>query len=147
MTIFEMIIEGDIPGNFVYSDDKCVVFATIEPVRPGHVLVVPREPVDAWTDLSDEDAAHLMNVAKIIGNAQKEAFKVPRIGLSILGFEVPHTHLHVVPLRSEGDMSPANATKPSVQELVRDMELLRGALVKLGYGDNVPSNIASPVLD
>lgn len=146
MTIFEKIINGDLPGNFVYADDKCVVFATIEPIKPGHVLVVPRDPAPSWTDLSEEDAAHLFTVAQRIGKAQKIAFGTERIGVSILGFEVPHTHIHVVPLQNEGEMNPANAKRISDQELVDQMELLRRALHEVGYGDNVPPNIAEPTL-
>ena len=146
MTIFEKIISGDIPGKFIYSDEICVGFADISPVRPGHALVVPREAISEWTSLSDEVAAHLFNVAKRIGEAQKKAFGVERAGLSILGFEVPHTHLHVVPLRSEADMNPANAKQATNEELTESTEALREALRALGYGSNVPPRIDSAEL-
>ena len=90
-TIFDNIITGVWPGRFVWADDLCVAFATIEPTSPGHVLVVPRCPYEAWTDAPSDVAAHLMKVARAIGVAQKAAFGVPRAGLAIAGFEVPHT--------------------------------------------------------
>ncbi|MDO5721564.1 MAG: HIT family protein [Actinomycetaceae bacterium] len=147
MTVFSRIIEGSIPGRFVWADDVCVVFATIEPVRPGHVLVVPRQEVPAWTGLSSEVAAHLMAVAQIVGRAQLEVFECERIGLTIAGFEVPHTHLHVIPLRSEADLSLSNAQSVSEHILESTMSALRSQLDKDGHGDNVPVTIDSPDLD
>lgn len=147
MTVFEMIIAGDIPGRFVYADEKCVVFATIEPVRPGHVLVVPREAVPAWTDLPEDDAAHLFKVAQMIGKAQLETFECERIGLTIAGFEVPHTHLHVIPLRSEADLALSNASKVPDEVLESTMQALRTELENQGLGDNVPVSIDSPDLN
>lgn len=147
MTVFEIIIAGDIPGRFVYADEKCVVFATIEPVRPGHVLVVPREAVPAWTDLPEDDAAHLFKVAQMIGKAQLETFECERIGLTIAGFEVPHTHLHVIPLRSEADLALSNASKVPDEVLESTMQALRTELENQGLGDNVPVSIDSPDLN
>ena len=82
-TIFDNIITGVWPGRFVWADDVCVAFATIEPTSPGHVLVVPRTAYDAWTDAPSDVAAHLMTVARTIGLAQKAAFGVPRAGRAI----------------------------------------------------------------
>ncbi|MDO5048808.1 MAG: HIT family protein [Actinomycetaceae bacterium] len=147
MTVFEMIIAGEIPGRFVYADDKCVVFATIEPVRPGHVLVVPREPAPAWTDLSADDAAHLFKVAQRIGKAQLEVFDCERIGLTIAGFEVPHTHLHVIPLRLEADLALGNAREADGDALESTMQALRGELENQGLGANVPPSIDSAELN
>ena len=79
-TIFDNIITGVWPGRFVWADDLCVAFATIEPTSPGHVLVVPRTAYEAWTDAPSDVAAHLMTVARTIGLAQKAAFGVPRAG-------------------------------------------------------------------
>jgi len=108
-TVFTMIIEGDLPGTFVWRDDTCVAFMSINPITHGHTLVVPIEEVDQWTDLSEDTAAHLMRVAHRIGVAQKAAFSPTRIGQMIAGFEVPHTHVHVLPIDNMGDMSFANA--------------------------------------
>ena len=103
-TLFTKIIDGDLPGRFVYRDDVCVAFLTIAPICPGHTLVVPRLEVDHWVDLPDELAGHLAIVARKIGAAQMSAFEAERISLIIAGLEVPHTHLHVLPITSEADI-------------------------------------------
>jgi diadenosine tetraphosphate (Ap4A) HIT family hydrolase len=82
----------------------CVAFLTIAPICPGHTLVVPRLEVDHWVDLPDELAGHLAIVARKIGAAQMSAFEAERISLIIAGLEVPHTHLHVLPITSEADI-------------------------------------------
>lgn len=96
-TVFTKIIEGEIPGRFIYRDDTVAAFLTIEPVAYGHTLVVPVEPVDKWTDLSPELWAHLNEVALAIGQAIIEVFGSERAGYLIAGFEVPHAHIHVFP--------------------------------------------------
>jgi histidine triad (HIT) family protein len=108
-TIFTRIIEGELPGRFVWRDEQCVAFLSIAPLRPGHTLVVPILEVDEWTDLDAPLAAHLMTVAHTIAKAQKVAFSPVRVGLIIAGLEVPHCHLHVVPIDRESDLSFANA--------------------------------------
>lgn len=103
-TLFTKIIDGELPGRFVYRDDVAVAFLTIAPICPGHTLVVPRLEVDHWIDLPDEVAAHCAVVARRVGAAQMQAFDAERIALVIAGLEVPHTHLHVLPIRSEADI-------------------------------------------
>ena len=109
-TIFTRIIEGELPGRFVWRDDLCVAFLSINPLQPGHTLVVPIAEVDQWTDLSPDLARHLMGVAHTIGLAQMRAFEPVRVGLIIAGLEVPHCHLHLVPIRDMADLNFANAT-------------------------------------
>ncbi|HLS62842.1 MAG TPA: HIT family protein, partial [Ruania sp.] len=99
-TVFSRIIAGEIPGRFVWSDHRCAGFLTIEPLQPGHVLVVPREEIGHWVDLPADLAGHLFAVAQSIGKAQQQAFDPVRIGLLIQGYEVPHAHVHVWPSRS-----------------------------------------------
>ncbi len=108
-TIFTRIIDGEIPGTFVYDDDHCVAFMSINPLRRGHVLVVPREEIDHWIDAPRELRDHLFDVAQRIGSAQQRAFDPERIGLMIAGLEVPHLHLHVVPIDGVRDLDFANA--------------------------------------
>ena len=128
-TIFTRIIDGELPGRFVWRDDDCVAFLSINPLRPGHTLVVPRAEVDHWIDLPVEANAHLMRVAHAIGTAQMEAFHPARVGLIIAGLEVPHVHLHVVPIDSEQDLSFANADlAPSAEEMDDAAQRLRIAL-------------------
>lgn len=143
-TVFELIIDGQIPGRFVWADDVCVAIMTIEPVAPGHALVIPREPVDKWTELSEGVLAHVMHVAQKIGRAQEAAFDVPRTAVVIAGFEVPHTHVHVIPARAEGAASLTNASPADAEELDGDALALRDALVSAGYGEFVPTEVGAP---
>lgn len=110
-TVFTKILTGVWPGHFVYRDDKCAAFLSINPIRPGHTLVVPIAEVSHWIDLEPEDNAHLMTVAQRVGKAQMAVFSPSRIGIMVAGFEVPHTHLHVVPLTHESQLSFANAAR------------------------------------
>ncbi|MGH7458203.1 MAG: HIT family protein [Longimicrobiaceae bacterium] len=134
-TIFTRIIGGEIPGHFVWRDEHAVGFLSINPLRPGHTLVVPRQEVDHWIDLDDTLAAHLFTVARSVGQAQERAFKPARIGMAILGMEVPHVHLHLVPIQRESDMHFSNADPhPDADGLDRAAEQIRAALRELGYG-------------
>lgn len=108
-TIFSRIIAGDIPGTFVHRDEHCVVFMSINPLARGHALVVPVAEVDHWVDLDPALAAHLFAVAHRVGRAQQAAFECERVGLIIAGYEVPHTHLHVVPTSSMRQLDFSNA--------------------------------------
>jgi histidine triad (HIT) family protein len=133
-SIFTRIIEGELPGRFVWRDDEAVAFTAIAPMKPGHTLVVPIQEIDHWLDLDPELAAHLFTVAHTIGRAQMEAFSPKRVGLLIAGLEVPHCHLHVVPIQGEKDLSFANADAGATPEALDDAaERLRGALRDLGY--------------
>ncbi|MFW6075852.1 MAG: HIT family protein [Chloroflexota bacterium] len=135
-SVFTMIIKGEIPGHFVWKDDRAVAFLSINPLNEGHTLVVPRAEIDHWIDLDDDLASHLMGVARAIGTAQQDVFQPRRIGLMIAGFEVPHTHLHVVPINGLHDMDFGNAADSvDPEELKRAAERLRAALRALGYSE------------
>ncbi len=108
-TLFTRIIEGEIPGVFVWRDPECVVFLSINPMHPGHALVVPREEIDHWIDLEPTLAAHLFQVAQTIGRAQDASLSPRRVGVMIVGDEVPHVHIHVVPFDSVAELSFAHA--------------------------------------
>lgn len=114
-TVFTKIINGELPGRFVWTDDRAVAFLTIAPITPGHTLVVPREEIDDWTTMEPDLQAHLMVVAGRIGAAVRRAFDAPRAGLIIAGFEVPHTHLHVLPTwgLEDFDFTRANSNVPA----------------------------------
>ncbi|HAF69469.1 MAG TPA: HIT family protein [Acidimicrobiaceae bacterium] len=103
-SVFTMIIEGDLPGTFVWKDDQCVAFMSINPISYGHTLVVPRDEIDQWTDVPSDLQRHLFEVAGQIGTAQKQAFNTQRVGMVIAGFEVPHTHIHLIPINTMADM-------------------------------------------
>jgi histidine triad (HIT) family protein len=108
-TIFTRIIDGELPGRFVWRDDRAVAFLSINPLQPGHTLVVPIAEIDHWIDLDDDLAGHLMIVARAIAGAQQQVFQPTKVGLMIAGLEVPHVHLHVVPIRGVHDLDFSNA--------------------------------------
>jgi histidine triad (HIT) family protein len=139
-TLFSRIIAGEIPGRFVWRDDRAVAFLTIAPITTGHTLVVPVEEVDHWLDLRPDLAAHLVQVAQAVGRAQQAAFRPARVGMIIAGLEVPHCHLHVLPIDSESDLSFAKAD-PSVDPATLDdaAERLREALRAGGHAYAVPA--------
>jgi histidine triad (HIT) family protein len=144
-TLFTKIIDGEIPGRFVWSDDLAVGFLTIAPIQPGHTLVVPRAEIDEFTEADDATIAHLTTVARTIGAAQKRAWSAPRAGLIVAGFEVPHLHLHVLPIWGEGDLSFANARpETAADDLDAAAVRLRTALVDDGHGERVPAEVGSP---
>lgn len=143
-TVFSRIIAGEIPGRFVWSDEACVAFLTIEPLNPGHVLVVPRSEVDHWIDLDRDLAGHIFDVARLIGDAVRYAYSPARVGLMLQGFEVPHTHIHVWPASGPQDFDLANADRsPSPESLDEAAAKLRDALTDLGYGEFVPPSVGS----
>ena len=96
-TVFTKIIQGEIPGRFVYKDEEVAAFLTIEPIAYGHTRVVPVKEIDKWTDIEPALWAKMNDVAQRVGNAIIEAFGSERAGYLIAGFEVPHAHIHVFP--------------------------------------------------
>lgn len=136
-SVFSKIIAGDLPGQFVWADDICVVMAAIEPSRPGHVMVVPRAEIAKFNDVAPADFSHMMNVAQVIATAQEKAFSVPRAVVAILGFEVPHTHVHVIPAESEDAARLSGATQAPHDEIAAAMDKLRAALIEAGFAAQV----------
>ena len=131
-TIFTKIINGELPGRFVWRDDRVVAFLTIAPLKPGHVLVVPIEEVDHWIDLEPDLLTYLMEVSQTIGRAVDRAFQPEKVGLMIAGLEVPHVHVHVVPMSGVRDLDFANAdSNPSPASLDEAAERIRAALADL----------------
>jgi histidine triad (HIT) family protein len=119
-TIFTRIIEGEIPATFVWRDSECVAFMSINPIQTGHTLVVPRQEVDHWIDCPPDLLAHLFEVARQIGAAIDQVYRPERIGVIIAGLEVPHLHIHVIPIDSERDLSFANAATSVEREALED---------------------------
>jgi histidine triad (HIT) family protein len=135
-SIFSRIIAGELPGKFVWKDDRAVAFLSIAPMMPGHTLVVPRDEVDHWIDLDPPLAAHLFNVAQQIGRAQQLEWKPARVGVLIVGEEVPHTHLHVVPINSPNELTFAHADpSPDPAALDDAADRLRARLRELGRSE------------
>ena len=127
-SIFTKIINREIPGRIIWEDSICVAMVDIRPLNRGHVLVVPREEVDRWHELSTESINHLMTIAHDVAKVQQLIFKPARIGLMIAGFEVPHTHIHCVPIE---DMSHLDFTQTEMgdpNDLDEVADLLRDKL-------------------
>lgn len=139
-TIFTRILDGELPGRFLWRDDTVAAWLDIRPLAPGHSLVLPIAEIDHWSDMPVELATHVMEVAHAVANAQRRVFSPPRIGLMIVGFEVPHVHAHVFPATSMQtfDFKQAN-TNPDAVELDRQMHALRAALRAAGHARAVPS--------
>lgn len=128
-SLFTKIIDGEIPGTFVWRDDLCVAFMTIAPLRPGHTLVVPIEEIDHWIDLPDDLRDHLFGVSATVATAIQEAFQPTRVGLIIAGLEVPHAHIHLVPIEGVNDLDFANADdSASRDEIEAAADRIRTAL-------------------
>ncbi len=104
-TIFSQIASGAIPSYKVAEDDKHFAFLDINPVAPGHVLVIPKREVDYIFDLSDEEIADLNIFAKKVAVALKKAVPCRKVGVTVIGLEVPHAHIHLVPMTAESDMN------------------------------------------
>lgn len=104
MTIFSKIIHGDIPCYKIAEDEKCFAFLDINPLTRGHVLVVPKMEEDYIFDLDEDTVAAMMLFARRVAIAIKKAVPCKRVGLAVLGMEVPHAHIHLVPLNRESDL-------------------------------------------
>ncbi|MDE0652881.1 MAG: HIT family protein [bacterium] len=128
-TLFTRILNGELPGHFVWRDERCGVFLSINPLSAGHSLVVPVAEVDHWLDLDVETNMHLTAVAHRVGWAIMETQRPQRVATVMAGFEVPHVHLHVFGVNSMADLDFANAAGGVDQaELAANAVLLRDAL-------------------
>ena len=135
-TIFSRIIAGELPARFVWKDELCVVFLSNRPLRPGHALVVPRAEIDHWLDLETRLLDHLFETAQAIGKAQMSAFKPARIGVMLAGLEVPHCHIHVVPIRGVHDLDFGNQDPdPDPRVMDEAAQAVRRELQRLGCSE------------
>ena len=127
-SVFTKIIAGELPGHFIWQDERAIGIMTIAPIRTGHVLVIPREEIDHFDDLPPALAGHLMQVCQRIAKAQKAVYPCLRIGLIVAGVEVPHTHLHLLPIDGVGDIDFRRARQAGAEELAAAADKLRAAL-------------------
>ena len=115
-SIFSRIVVGDIPSYKVAEDERFYAFLDINPLTEGHTLVIPKKEVDYIFDLDPETYAGLWEFAARVAKAVKKAVPCKRVGVAVLGMEVPHAHIHLVPLQTEGDMDFRKAKKPLAPE-------------------------------
>jgi len=138
-SIFSRIIDGEIPGDFVWRDHEVVAFLTIGPIRTGHTMVVPVQQVDHWIDVPSAIWARMAEVQLKVGAALMEAFSPARVATVVLGMEVPHCHVHLVPIDHESDLSFANADLDASPESRSEAaEAIRTALRDAGHSEHVP---------
>lgn len=131
-SVFTKIINGELPGRFVYEDNEVVAFLTIQPMTQGHTLVVPRAEIDQWQDVDPETFNKVMGVAQLIGKAVCKAFGAQRAGVIIAGLEIPHLHVHVFPAYHLTDFGFANVDRnPSPESLDEAQLKIKSALAQL----------------
>ena len=116
-SIFTKIIQGEVPCHKVYEDDSFFAFLDIHPIRPGHVLVVPKQEIDRFFDLDDELLSGIVLVSKKISRAIEEVVPCDRVGVAVAGLEVPHAHVHLIPINEVADLDFAKAKPASSEEL------------------------------
>ena len=128
-SLFTKIINREIPGHIVAEDDRYIAFLDINPLVMGHMLVVPKAEVDYIFDLDDDTLAGLQLFSKKVALAIGKSFPCERVGVAVIGLEVPHTHVHLVPLNSMDDINFTRPKlKPSKEELTAAAEKIRGEL-------------------
>lgn len=121
MTIFSKIIAGELPSYKVAEDEKFFAFLDINPITWGHTLIVPKQETDYFFDLEDPWIGDMMIFAKRVAAAIKEAIPCKKVGMAVLGLEVPHAHVHLVPLKSEGDMDFAHKIQNPSPEKMKEI--------------------------
>ena len=131
MTIFSKIVAGEIPSYKCAEDDRFYAFLDIAPLAKGHTLVIPKREVDYFFDLTDEEIGAMQVFAKHVAEAIKEVLPCRKVGQAVLGLEVPHAHIHLVPMQSEGDLNFANPKKQfSPEEMQSVANAIREAFEK-----------------
>lgn len=128
--IFCKILSGVLPSYNVWSDDDFVAFLSINPIKEGHTLVIPRQHTDYIFDMDDKSLGELMRVSKRIAGILKDAFrpKTGKIGVIVAGLEVQHAHLHLIPMETEQELSFANAKPASDEQLTLSYEKIKTVL-------------------
>jgi len=132
-SIFTKIIAREIPGHFIWEDDLCISIMTIMPIRDGHCMVIPKQEVDHWDDVPEDTARHLMSVSQKVAKAVKAVVPCLRVGVSIVGIEVPHTHIHLMPMDTTADMDFRNSREVSQESLADMAARIRQVLTERGY--------------
>ena len=127
MTIFSKIIAGEIPAYKIAEDDRFFAFLDIFPLREGHTLVVPKIEVDKFFDLPDDYLKEILLFAKPIAHAIEKAFDCNRCGISVVGLEVPHAHLHLVPINNADDL---NFTRGKIKLSAEELKQVQDRIVR-----------------
>ena len=131
-SVFTRILAGEIPGEVIYKDDQCFVILTIDPLTPGHMLVVPLEEIDSLWDIETPLYHHLMDISKKMAKVIEKAYEYRRVGTAVEGFGVPHAHIHVFGLNEGINRTivahEANPHTATPEELKIEADKLRACL-------------------
>ena len=127
-TIFTKIIAGEIPAHKILENEKYLAFLDLRPVNPGHTLVIPKQEIDYIFDMEDDSLKGLMVFAKKIAKAIGKAFPCKKVGVMVAGIEVPHAHVHLIPINSVGDLNFARAKATPQEELAQAAAKIRANL-------------------
>jgi len=128
-TIFSRIVQGEIPAHKVAESDEFLAFLDVNPLVEGHVLVIPKQEIDYIFDIDDDVLGRMMQFAKTVARAQRQAIPCKRIGVAVIGLEVPHAHIHLVPMNQMNDINfTQEKLKPSQEELAAICGKIRGWL-------------------
>ena len=131
-SIFTQIRMGEIPGHVLYEGHDCFVILTNMPHNPGHLLVMPTEEIADWQELPRETYERVMNIARFFGRATKAIYGCPKVGLSAVGFEVEHVHIHVLSLFEISDIDHGNAKPSSMEDRAKEAEKFKKYIDELG---------------
>ena len=124
--IFCRIIRGEVPSTKIYENDQILAFLDINPVNPGHTVVIPKEHVDQFQDMDPKLYLMAMNATQTISRKIKDVLNPPRVGLMVWGFEIPHAHIHVVPLQQASDFNMRHMNqKPTLEQFEEIASKLR----------------------
>ena len=127
-TLFTRIVNGEIPCHKLYEDEHCLSFLDLRPINPGHALVIPKQEIDYIFDVPDDLLQRMITVAKRVANAIDQAVPCKRVGVIVAGLEVPHAHIHLVPIHGIGDINFANAKDATQDELAATAAAIRAQL-------------------
>ncbi|TCD02608.1 HIT family protein [Pedobacter psychroterrae] len=129
-SIFSKIVNGDIPAHVVAETSEFLAFLDVNPLVMGHVLVIPKKEIDYIFDMDDESYFGLTLFAKIVANGLKEAFPCKKVGIAVIGLEVPHVHIHLIPMNAVNDMNfSKQKLTPTNEDLVAAAAKIKAALV------------------
>lgn len=127
-TVFTKVLNGEIPGEVVYKGKECFAMLTIAPHNPGHVLIVSKAQIADWQELPSSTWQEMMSLAQTVGRAIKTLYNPPKVGLAVVGFEIPHVHIHVLSLFDIADMDHDKAHEASPSDLLKEATKIRSKL-------------------
>lgn len=131
-SIFTKMLKGEIPREIIYEDDVCFVIPIIAPHTEGHIMVIPNKQVADWQDLDSKTYQHCMDIVQKMGRVLKKLYRCPKVGVEIVGFEVPHVHIHVIPFYKMADMNSTSAKTVEFSQLKPVADKIKAAIKAQG---------------